>query len=107
MSPLAITEIRQLCTPQTPFLGIVISHPHFYNSSATLFGAIKEGLAPDCIKSDAHVFVSGRDEEWWLRKDDEGIRHVSFVREDIMQVAPGLTFVRCGGEYLRSYVSTS
>lgn len=97
IAPAAIGEIRKRFTPKTPFLGIAISHPHFYNASSTLFGAFTEGLDATCVASTARIFVSGVDREWWTRTDEPGLKHVDFWDGDVKQIADGVTMVRCGG----------
>jgi hypothetical protein len=99
-SPACIAEIRALCTPATPFLGIAISHPHFYNASASIFRALVDDAGDGCVAPDARIFVSARDREWWMRTDEVGLRDVAFVEEDVRRLGEGLTFLRCGGRSL-------
>jgi hypothetical protein len=103
ISPACIAEIRALCTPATPFLGIAISHPHFYNASTSIFRALVDDSGDGCVAPDARIFVSARDREWWMRTDEDGLRDVLFVEEDVRRLGEGLTLLRCGG---RSFFSS-
>jgi hypothetical protein len=100
ISPACIAEIRALCTPDTPFLGIAISHPHFYNASASIFRALVDHVGDGCVAPGARIFVSARDREWWMRTDEDGLRDVLFVEEEVRRLGEGLTFLRCGGRSL-------
>jgi hypothetical protein len=80
---------------------VAISHPHFYNASATIFATLLELLPPAHVAPSARVFASARDREWWTHGDTDA---VEWVEEDVRVLAPGLTFVRCGGHFPGSAV---
>lgn len=98
ISPDAIEEIRKRFTSGTPFLGIAISHPHFYNSSVTIFRALTDALDSKLVAPSARIFVHAVDREWWVRTDALGLEHVDFWEGDTKQIAKGVTIVKCGGE---------
>lgn len=99
ISPSAIGVIRGRFTPTTPFLGIAISHPHFFNAAATLFRALTERAHEGCVAPSARIFVSEVDKQWWTRTDAPGLEHVDFWAGDVKPISEGVTIVRCGGEH--------
>lgn len=97
ISPDGIQKICARFTPDAPFLGIAISHPHFYNSAATIFQALTEAVDPNHVASTAKIFVSAIDREWWMRADEQGLEHVDFWEGDVKKIAPSIEMIRCGG----------
>jgi hypothetical protein len=103
VAPVTLTQVAAMCSSSAPFLGIAISHPHFYNAFATLLYALIELLPPNHAAPSACVFASARDCEWWTRTD-VGDEYLEWVKEDTRVLAPGITFVRCGGHFPGSAV---
>ncbi|CAA9331529.1 MAG: Hydrolase, HAD superfamily [uncultured Frankineae bacterium] len=75
-------------------LGIARSHPH-------LCGVLAEWSArfPDAQGAGAPMWVPRRDARWVLRPG-AAVREV----EDVLELAPGVTLVRCGGHFAGSAV---
>ncbi|EIN11210.1 hypothetical protein PUNSTDRAFT_98270 [Punctularia strigosozonata HHB-11173 SS5] len=104
MSPSALHTIQGYFSENRPFLGIAISHPHFYNSAATICRALREGMRGK--SAEAMVYAHAADRVWWMRTDDLAI--VNFWEgasyNFIQQSAEKLSMIRCGGHFPGSCV---
>lgn len=65
--------------------GIAISHPHYYTTMVEWSRAF--GNAP--------IYLHVADREWVMRPD----RAIAFWSGDRIELAPGLTLLRCGGHF--------
>ncbi|PWN48353.1 hypothetical protein IE53DRAFT_389448 [Violaceomyces palustris] len=107
-----ILQLQQ--SSRLPFLGIFVSHPHFYNSSLTWAKALS-----------TKVHISSLDKEWYLRglcQVSDGLyslvdtaredfspeerldiqacsEHVVAWEGDVLEVVPGVKVLRCGGHF--------
>ncbi len=70
--------------------GIAISHPHFYSS------VVEWSSCSD----DAPIYLHAADKLWVMRPDSR----IHFWEGDAMELAPGLTLIRCGGHFEGSTV---
>lgn len=70
-----------------PFLGIAISHPHWYNTSSTWARAL--GGCP--------IYAHALDREWWFRP--ERISEVTWWSGETLTIGEHSTMILCGGHF--------
>jgi glyoxylase-like metal-dependent hydrolase (beta-lactamase superfamily II) len=69
---------------------IAISHPHFYSTMVEWSRAL----------GDVPIYLPAANRPWVMRPDPA----VHYWDEDVMELAPGLTLLRCGGHFPGSTV---
>jgi hypothetical protein len=77
----AVDIVRGLGAPQA----IAISHPHYYSTCVEWSRAL--GGIP--------VYLHAADRQWLMRPDD----CIRFWEGETLEVAPGMTLIRCGGHF--------
>ncbi|CAD6586517.1 MAG: hypothetical protein CYPHOPRED_003597 [Cyphobasidiales sp. Tagirdzhanova-0007] len=90
----SVAHIQQLVRESgQPFLGISISHPHWYNASTTWARALG-----------CRVYANELDKAWWMRKDS--INEVPvWITEKRYKLGKHATILHCGGHFEGSSVT--
>jgi hypothetical protein len=84
----AVDEIKRLMKESgLPFLGIAISHPHWYTSSTTWARALG-----------CKVYTSVIDKEWWMRSDSVDDVVVWWTGKT-SKLGNHATMIHCGGAF--------
>ncbi|KAI5478499.1 hypothetical protein MNV49_005027 [Pseudohyphozyma bogoriensis] len=94
ISPEAVHKIKAMVMESgLPFLGIALSHPHWYNSGAIWARALE-----------CKIYASKLDKEWWMRKEtvDEV---VEWFETPTLKLGDHATMILCGGHFPGSCVT--